>query len=98
MPTVGGPDRFALYDMELEVRDGRLVNPEGALAGAHTTMAEGVARLVRLGIGPEAALRMAVTVPARLIGRPDLARVEGRAAADLVVLGAGLGLRGPLAA
>ena len=98
MPTVGGPDRFALYDMALELRDGRLVNPEGALAGAHTTMAEGVARLVRLGIGPEAALRMAVTVPARLIGRPDLARVEGRAAADLVVLGEGLGLRGPLAA
>ncbi len=98
MPTVGGPDRFRLYDMELRLEEGRLVNPEGALAGAHTTMAEGVARLVRLGIGEEAALRAGVTVPARLIGRPDLARLDGRATRDLLRLGPGLSLRGALAA
>jgi N-acetylglucosamine-6-phosphate deacetylase len=83
MPTVGGPDRFRLYDMDLRVEEGRLVNPEGNLAGAHVTMAESLARLVtRLGVAPEAALRTVVTVPARLIGRPDLARLEGREAAD----------------
>jgi N-acetylglucosamine-6-phosphate deacetylase len=94
MPTVGGPDRFRLYDMDLRVVDGRLVNPEGNLAGAHLTMAESVARLVtRVGLEPEAALRMAVTVPARLIGRPDLAALAGREAADLLLIDAGWGVR-----
>ncbi|TNC68812.1 N-acetylglucosamine-6-phosphate deacetylase [Rubellimicrobium roseum] len=97
MPTVGGPDRFRLYDMDLHVEDGRLVNPEGNLAGAHVTMAESLARLVtRLQVAPEAALRMSVTVPARLIGRPDLATLVGRAAGDLLHLGAAWDLRGPL--
>jgi N-acetylglucosamine-6-phosphate deacetylase len=96
MPTVGGPDRFRLYDMELRVEGGRLVNPEGNLAGAHVTMAEGVARLARLGIGEEAALRAAVTVPARLIGRDDLARIGGRRVEDLVRLGPGLADGSPL--
>jgi N-acetylglucosamine-6-phosphate deacetylase len=91
MPTVGGPDRFRLYDMDLRVEDGRLVNPEGNLAGAHVTMAESVARLVaHVEVAPEAALRMAVTVPSQLIGRPDLAGLGHREAADLVVLGDGL--------
>jgi len=97
MPTVGGPDHFRLYDMDLRVTDGRLVNPEGSLAGAHVTMAESVVRLVtRVGTEPEAALRMAVTVPARLIGRSDLALIEGRDAADLLLLDDGLALAGTL--
>ncbi|MBP1805819.1 N-acetylglucosamine-6-phosphate deacetylase [Rubellimicrobium aerolatum] len=96
MPTVGGPDRFRLYDMDLHVQDGRLLNPEGNLAGAHTTMAEGVANLVaQAGVPPEAALRMAVTIPARLIGRPGLATLEGRPAADLLRLDAALRPLGP---
>ena len=88
MPTVGGPDRFRLYDMDLRVQEGRLVNPEGNLAGAHVTMAQSVARLVgQVGLAPEVALRMGVTVPARLIGRPELAGLEGRQADDLCLLG-----------
>ena len=88
MPTVGGPDRFRLYDMELRVQDGRLVNPEGSLAGAHVTMAESVARLItRAGIAPEVALRMAVTVPARVMEAPGLARITGRRAGDVLLLG-----------
>lgn len=98
MPTVGGPDRFRLYDMDLRVEEGRLVNPEGNLAGAHVTMAESVARLVSgVGVAPEAALRMAVTVPSRLIGRPDLAALEGRDAADLLLLDDRFALAGNLA-
>lgn len=98
MPTVGGPDRFRLYDMDLRVQDGRLVNPEGNLAGAHVTMAESVQRLVQgAGLPLEAALRMAVTVPARLVGRADLARVDGRDSADLLLLTDDLQRLGPLA-
>ena len=98
MPTVGGPDHFRLYDMDLQVVNGRLVNPEGSLAGAHVTMAESVARLVTaVGLPPEDALRMAVTVPSRLMGRPDLATLEGREAADLLLLDDSLGVTGTLA-
>lgn len=87
MPTVGGPDHFRLYDMDLHVADGRLVNTQGSLAGAHVTMAASLARLVtHVGIPPDAALRMAVTLPARLMERPDLAQVAGRKAQDLLLL------------
>lgn len=89
MATVGGGDSFQLYGQEIRLVAGKLVNAEGALAGAHVTMAEGVARLVRvLGMAPEAALRMAVTVPAAVIGAPELAQIVGRRLDDLLVLGA----------
>ena len=89
MPTVGGPDRFRLYDMNLRLVDGRLVNDEGSLAGAHVTMADSVARLVAtVGVSPETALRMAVTTPARLMRQPGLARLAGRASQDVLRLGA----------
>lgn len=85
MPTVGGPEHFRLYDMEIRVEGGRLVNPEGHLAGAHTTMAEGVGTLVsRVGLPLEQALRMAVTAPARLMGLDRLATIAGRTTRELV--------------
>ena len=91
MPTVGGPDHFTLYGQDIWLRDGRLVNHEGSLAGAHVTMAESVQRIVTVvGVGLQVALRMAVTVPAEVIGRPDLARLAGRALTDVVLLDADL--------
>jgi len=87
MPTVGGPDRFRLYDMELHLENGRLVNAEGSLAGAHVTMAESVARLIGVvGVAPLAALRMAVTIPARVMRLPLLAQVVGRPCTDILHL------------
>ncbi len=69
MSTVGGSDHFSLYGDEIRLVNGRLINAEGSLAGAHITMAESVERLINvLGIDPAAALRMATTVPARVIG------------------------------
>jgi len=46
MPTVGGPDRFSLYGKELHLSEGRLINDQGALAGAHLTMLDAVRNLV----------------------------------------------------
>ena len=93
MPTVGGSDHFDLYGQQIRLVDGRLLNAEGSLAGAHVTMAQSVARLVTvLGVNLTVALRMAVTVPARVIGRPDLAQIIGRDAADLLLLDASLGV------
>lgn len=61
-------------------------------------MAQSVAGLVNVvGVDLKIALRMAVTVPARVIGRPDLAQIVGRDAADLLVLGAHLAVAGTCA-
>jgi N-acetylglucosamine-6-phosphate deacetylase len=88
MPTVGGPDRFRLYDMDLHLDHGQLVNAEGSLAGAHVTMGQSVARLIGpVGVAPETALRMAITTPARLMRQPHLAQIVGRPLADVLVLG-----------
>ncbi len=95
MPTVGGPDHFSLYGQDIR-RDGkRLVNAEGGLAGAHTTMADGVARLVNVvGIDAETALRAAIHVPSSLMGL-GLDQMEGRVVDDLIVLNDRMEFTGP---
>ncbi|MFN4192000.1 MAG: N-acetylglucosamine-6-phosphate deacetylase [Tabrizicola sp.] len=98
MSTVGGSGHFRLYGQDVWLREGRLVNAEGSLAGAHVTMAEGLRRLIaRVGASPESALDMAVAAPARLIGRPELATPEGRDLADLLLLDTDWQVRGNLA-
>lgn len=98
MSTVGGSGHFRLYGQDVWLREGRLVNAEGSLAGAHVTMAEGLRRLIaRVGASPETALDMAVAAPARLIGRPELATPEGRDLADLLLLDTDWQVRGNLA-
>jgi len=99
MPTVGGSDHFCLYGDEIRVENGRLVNKEGSLAGAHVTMAESVARIVsHVGLPLQTALRMAVTVPAQVIRAPQLATPLGRDATDLLILGPDAMPQGTLAA
>jgi N-acetylglucosamine-6-phosphate deacetylase len=88
MSTVGGPDTFTLYGQTITLRDGRLVNAEGSLAGAHVTMAESVARLItHLHIAPATALAMATTVPAAVIGQPHLAGMVGQPLRNVLLLG-----------
>lgn len=88
MPTVAGPDHFSLYGKTIHLENGRLVNAEGSLAGAHTCIGEGLARLVNvIGIAPEDALRAAITVPSRLMSL-DLDHVAGRPLEELLVLDA----------
>lgn len=87
MSTVGGSDHLRLYGQDVWLKDGRLVNAEGSLAGAHVTMAEGLRRLIAtVGTSPETALDMAVSAPARLLNRPDLATPDHRDTVDLLVL------------
>lgn len=88
MSTVGGSDHFTLYGQQLRLDQGRLVNAEGSLAGAHVTMAQGLARLIQeVGVAPQVALDMAIAAPARLLRRPDLAQISGRDCRDLLLLG-----------
>lgn len=89
MSTVGGSDHLRLYGRDVWLKDGRLVNAEGSLAGAHVTMAEGLRRLItQVGTSPETALDMATAAPARLLNRPQLASPEQRDLADLLLLDA----------
>jgi len=85
MATVGGPDTFDLYGQTIALKNGKLVNAEGNLAGAHVTQAMGVKRLVEhVGVPLVTALRMAITTPATSIGRPDLTQLIGQSS-DAVI-------------
>lgn len=97
MATVGGGDHFELYGEPVHLRDGRLVNREGGLAGAHITQAQGVERLVHhVGLPLQQALRMAVATPARVIARPELARLAGRPLNEVLRLDKDLSVLGDL--
>lgn len=87
MATVGGPNQFDLYGQTIQVQDGRLINAEGALAGAHTTLAAGLQRIADFSdISPAAALRMVTGVPAKCIGVPALGQLLGQRTQDVLVL------------
>lgn len=92
MATVGGPEAFELYGKTVKLMEGRLVNFEGNLAGAHITQAQGVRRLVdKIGLSLQQALRMAITTPAHVIREDRLASLVGRSVSDLIVLSPDLG-------
>ncbi len=95
MPTVGGPAGFLMYGEEVALRCGRLVRSDGTLAGAHLTLSDAVAHMVRrIGLDWQSALGMGITVPATLMGLQGLSRVEGRPVSDLICLDKDMTFRG----
>ena len=87
MPTLAGPPEFTLYGQKVALKDGRLLNSEGGLAGAHISMSQTVQRFVNaLDIDPVPVLKMASTVPACLIERTELSEIEGLDAGQVIVL------------
>lgn len=69
MPTVGGSNEFVLYGNKIHLEEGRLINDEGSLAGAHTTIPEEIRNYVqKVGIPLEDVLKMATSNPAALMG------------------------------
>ena len=92
MPTWNGPDHFDLYGERIALRDGRLVNAAGSLAGVHIDMAHSVQRLVqRIGLPLAEALGMATANPAEMM-RLDrrIGTLVAGAQADFVLLDQGL--------
>jgi N-acetylglucosamine-6-phosphate deacetylase len=78
---------FTLAGEEIFLRDGRLTNAEGTLAGAHLTMAEAVRNLVAFtGCDWTTAVRMATATPAEIMGLEERGVIAIGARADLVVL------------
>ncbi len=88
MPTAAS-DRtgFVLNGVPIHLRDGRLVNAAGTLAGAQLTMAAAVRNAVRhAGLPLEAVLRMATRTPARAAGLAGHGRIAPGCCADMVAL------------
>lgn len=88
------PGRYELGGQPVVVAAGRApVREDGTIAGSGLRLDEAVRTSVGLGVGLAVAVDAATRRPARLLGRPDLGRVEPGAAADLVWLGPDLRTR-----
>jgi len=81
-----GVGSYQLGDVAIEVAGGVPMREDGVLAGTVLTMIDAVRNLHALGIPFEDAIGAATTVPARIVGRPDLGTLEPGGAADIVVL------------
>ncbi|MBL4808336.1 MAG: N-acetylglucosamine-6-phosphate deacetylase [Rhodobacteraceae bacterium] len=92
MPTVGGSDEFMLYGNKIKLENGRLINSEGSLAGAHITMLEEVRNMVqKVGQPLETVLRMATSNPAMLIKLGgSIGKIQVGSMADIIVISANL--------
>jgi len=89
MPTVGG--RRTSFDLDgrgVVLRDGRLTDESGTLAGAHLTMNEAIRNAVRLMEASLAdALRMASATPAHFLGLDaERGRISAGCLADMVAI------------
>jgi N-acetylglucosamine-6-phosphate deacetylase len=76
---------YSLGGFEVKIRDGVARGPDGQLAGSVLTMIEAVRNLHALGVPLGEALAAASTVPASVLGLPDVGRLTPGAAADVVV-------------
>lgn len=81
-------DGFVLGGVQVRLVDGRLVSPEGTLAGAHLAMDEAVRVMVKeAGVPVEAALDMASGRAARALGlEREIGRAEAGFRASLACL------------
>jgi len=73
MPTLAGTSTsFRLAGKDISLREGRLVDADGTLAGAHLSMIEALRNMIHLAdISQADALRMASTTPAQALGLGD---------------------------
>src|SRR2546429_2687842 len=81
-----GDVSYTLAGIDFDVENGVARRADRVLAGSTVPMIEAVRNLVALGAPLDAALCAATEVPARIAARPDLARLQPGARADVVVL------------
>jgi N-acetylglucosamine-6-phosphate deacetylase len=77
---------YSLGETDVEVADGVARGPNGELAGSVLTMIEAVRNLVGLGAQLSEAVNAATAVPAGVIGKASVGRLDAGLPADLVVL------------
>jgi N-acetylglucosamine-6-phosphate deacetylase len=85
-----GDGTYALGETEIVVAEDVVTREDGVLAGSALTMPQAVRNLVELDVPLEQALSAASAVPARVLGRIDIGRLEPGGPADVVVLDDGL--------
>ncbi|UJF24054.1 N-acetylglucosamine-6-phosphate deacetylase [Suttonella sp. R2A3] len=95
MHTIGTDIKeFMLTGQKVFVREDRLVNEAGSLAGAHVTLLRCLHNAIRyMHADLESALKMAVSTPANYLGRADLASISHRRCADIICLDDQLALK-----
>lgn len=87
MGTVGGPPHFELYGQQIALQNGRLVNAEGALAGAHIDMRQSLANLcTHVGLPLARALPLVTDAPRAVMGLAPREICIGDSQNDLVLL------------
>jgi len=98
MAATGMPDgRYLLGDLPVVVEGGTARRADdGAIAGGTATMDVLLRTVAATPAGLLGAVRAAATVPARLLGRPDVGRLAPGCRADAVVLDRSLHVRGVL--
>lgn len=91
MPTVHGPPEFELYGAKIRLREGKLIDARGSLAGVHIDMIGTLGRLVRDVCLPlETALAMVTSIPARAAGLDgEYGRLGRDARANILLLDPG---------
>jgi N-acetylglucosamine-6-phosphate deacetylase len=93
-----GEGTYQLGEVELHVQGGAVRRADGTLAGSALTMPAAIANVVALGVPLPEAVAAATWVPARLVGREELAQLRPGTPADLVVLDEAGGLQRALLA
>ncbi len=88
MPTVHGPEQFTLYGATIRVKDGKLIDSRGSLAGVHIDMIGTLQRLVTcVGLPLQTALAMVTAIPAKAAGiDPRCGYLLPDSRADIVLL------------
>lgn len=96
MHTIGieGITEFELMGQKVFVKEGKLVNEFGSLAGAHITMEQSVKNAVRfMKASTQDALKMAISTPAKFMNCPYLSTLIGRDIDDVLWLDDGLNIK-----
>ncbi|NVO26143.1 N-acetylglucosamine-6-phosphate deacetylase [Donghicola sp. C2-DW-16] len=94
--AVAGTDQtdFILNGRKVSRAKGRLTLADGTLAGADLNLSAAVRNMAAAGVPLAEALAMATRIPADIIGRDDLGRIEMGGPADLIHLSDDLHLLG----
>ncbi len=77
---------YSFGSLDVQVLDGAVRGPDGVLAGSVLTMIEAVRNLHGLGVPLADAVDAATAVPARVLGLPELGRLDVGLPADIVIL------------
>jgi len=77
---------FYLAGKKMLIDNGKCVDENGTIGGANITLTQSIKNLVTCNISLEAALGMALTVPANVLAKPHLASIMHAPVNDLVAI------------